>query len=204
MKITWHGHACFSVTSGGYTIVLDPFTGVDGYPDPSLQAQQCLCSHGHFDHSYRQAVSLRPGGDNPFTVQTVASFHDDAGGNKRGENTIHILSAEGLRIVHLGDLGHQLSPQQLSEIGPVDLVLLPIGGTYTLDPVQALQAARSLKARVVIPMHYRTGSFGFDVLRDVEEFLSLWSDSPVCRLDGPEFTLTADTPAQLAVVAPVF
>ena len=88
MNITWHGHACFTVESGGYRICLDPYTGVDGYPELALQAHRCLCSHGHSDHSYLQAVTLLPTGTSPFTVQTLKTFHDNASGRLRGENTV--------------------------------------------------------------------------------------------------------------------
>ena len=92
MDITWYGHSCFSVLSGGETIVLDPFTGVDGYPDTAASAQRCLCSHEHFDHAFRQGVRLIPG-PRAISVSRVETFHDDCQGALRAKNTVHILEA---------------------------------------------------------------------------------------------------------------
>lgn len=200
MNITWHGHACFTVESGGYRICLDPYTGVDGYPELALQAHRCLCSHGHSDHSYLQAVTLLPTGTSPFTVQTLKTFHDNASGRLRGENTVHILCAEGLRIAHLGDLGHPLSDQQLAVLGRLDAALIPVGGTYTLDPRQAKQAAAALGARVILPMHYRTGEYGYGNIADLEEFLALWDPAFVQRYPSATLKLTDKTPPQVAAL----
>ena len=114
MKLTWLGHSCFAVESGGYRVVLDPYY-VESYPPLHTSANEVLCSHHHRDHDYVEAVELTPRGDSPFTVETVQAFHDDQGGALRGTNTIHILAAEGLRVVHLGDLGHELSGEQLAQ-----------------------------------------------------------------------------------------
>ena len=115
MKLTWLGHSCFAVESGGYRVVLDPYY-VESYPPLHTSANEVLCSHHHRDHDYVDAVELTPRGGSPFTVETVQAFHDDQGGALRGTNTIHILAAEGLRVVHLGDLGHELSEEQLAPL----------------------------------------------------------------------------------------
>ena len=108
MKLTLLGHSCFAVESGGYRVVLDPYY-VESYPPLHTSANEVLCSHHHRDHDFVEAVELTPRGGSPFTVETVQAFHDDQGGALRGTNTIHVLAAEGLRVVHLGDLGHELS-----------------------------------------------------------------------------------------------
>lgn len=108
MKLTLLGHSCFAVESGGYRVVLDPYY-VESYPPLHTSANEVLCSHHHLDHDFVEAVELTPRGGSPFTVETVQAFHDDQGGALRGTNTIHVLAAEGLRVVHLGDLGHELS-----------------------------------------------------------------------------------------------
>jgi L-ascorbate metabolism protein UlaG (beta-lactamase superfamily) len=204
MQLTWYGHSCFSVTSGDYTVVLDPFTGVDGYPDPQISAQLCLCSHEHFDHNFRQAVTIQEKESSPFVISRIETYHDDKKGKQRGGNRIYILQAEGITIAHLGDLGHRLSPEQIKEIGPLDGVLLPVGGTYTIDPITAKQVAEDLQARVIIPMHYRTGSFGFSNLADLETFLKLYPKEKIVRLAGRTLHLEPDTPEQVAVLAPIF
>lgn len=117
MKLTWLGHACFLLEEDGYRIVLDPYTGVAGYPPLHIQAHAVFCSHGHFDHHATDCVELLPERESPFTVREVETFHDDRGGALRGTNTIRIFTAGGLSAVHLGDLGHQLTAEQAAAIG---------------------------------------------------------------------------------------
>lgn len=191
MKLTWLGHACFLVEQDGYRIVLDPYTEVVGHADVRTQAHEVLCSHQHFDHNAVDGVTLLPGRTSPFTVRTVKTCHDDQGGVLRGENTIHILTAGGVTVAHLGDLGHQLTQEQLEAIGSVDGVLIPVGGTYTVDALGAKQVCEAIRPKWVIPMHYRHGSYGFPVLLTVEDFAALWSE--VIRLDGVELEVRPDT-----------
>jgi len=200
MKITWRGHACFVVESGGYEVILDPYHEVTGLPDISGTANEALCSHGHHDHSYLDELRLL-GGASPFTVEKLDTFHDEKEGALRGKNTVHILSAEGLRVVHLGDLGHPLSEEQMRALGTIDVLMIPIGGTYTLDSAQAAQQAAQLNARIVIPMHYRFSEHGYEVLESVEAFVEKMGDAPICRKDGSSITVDADTPAQVCVLS---
>ena len=118
MTITWLGHSCFMLESGGFRALLDPYRAVRGLADISAEADGVYCSHGHFDHAYTDGVALTGDKRNPFTVRTVAAAHDDQGGTMRGENTIHVFSAQGLTVVHLGDLGHLLTPQQVEPLLP--------------------------------------------------------------------------------------
>ena len=124
MKLTWLGHACFVLEQDGYRIVTDPYTGVEGYPDLRVRAHEVFCSHHHFDHDAVDRVELLPGRESPFTVREVETCHDDQGGALRGPNTIRIFTAGGVSVAHLGDLGHQLTAEQLSAIGSVDAVLV--------------------------------------------------------------------------------
>lgn len=201
MTITWMGHACFLLESGGYRVLLDPFKGVRGYPDTAARADAVYCSHGHFDHAYTDEVTLTAGGASPFTIREVDTFHDDQGGAARGSNTVRCLTAGGLTAVHLGDLGHQLTDEQAAAIGPCDALLIPVGGTYTLDAAGARAVVDRLKPRVVIPMHYRVGDKGLEVLDTVEGFLRLFPAEKVRRYPGQTFTLDRDTPDQVAVLA---
>ena len=132
MKLTWMGHACFLLEQDGYRIVTDPYTGVEGYPPLHAEAHAIFSSHHHFDHNAVHCVKLLPGKDSPFTVREVAACHDDQGGALRGTNTIHVLAAEGLRVVHLGDLGHELSGEQLAPLRGCDALLITVGGFYTI------------------------------------------------------------------------
>lgn len=189
MKLTWFGHACFLLESRDGSIVFDAYEPayVPGLKLPPLAADLCLSSHGHRDHYAPSAVkqTRRMTG---FKLQELPCFHDDCGGELRGKNTIHIVDAEGLRLVHLGDLGHMLSPEQLESLGRVDILLIPVGGFYTIDAKTAFKLVQALKPALTIPMHYRGEGFGYDVISPVEDFTSLFdnvrfSDSNILDTD---------------------
>ena len=192
MKITWLGHACFLLESEGYRVILDPCKGVPGVKDTAGKSDAVYCSHGHFDHCYTDELHISHKTPSPFTVREIASFHDDALGAKRGENTIHALTADGITVVHLGDLGHLLSAEQIAAIGTCDVLLIPIGGTYTLDIAQAKQVAEQLRPRVIVPMHYRRGEMGFEVLQTVEEFAAQYNAQDVHYLNDGTVELTEE------------
>ncbi len=201
MLIKYYGHACFSVTSGDFTVVIDPYAhnSVPGLPALRIDAQKVLCTHTHDDHNNKKAVRILPAESSPFTYQTVKSFHDDEGGSKRGRNSIFVLEAEGMRVAHFGDLGHRLSPEQLSELGALDAVMIPVGGYYTIDAAIAAETVRALGVRVVIPMHYRTEKSGYGVLATVDEFLSLMPELEAFDY-GNSLELTPDTEKQIVVL----
>ena len=193
MKLTWLGHACFLLEEDGYRIVLDPYTGVAGYPPLHIQAHAVFCSHGHFDHHATDCVELLPERESPFTVREVETFHDDRGGALRGTNTVRIFTAGGLSVAHLGDLGHQLTAEQAAAIGPVDAVLVPVGGVYTVDAAGAKAVCDALHPRCVVPMHYHHAPYGLTEVDSVEPFLELWPAEAVHRLHGAAFELTKQT-----------
>lgn len=201
MIIQWLGHSCFAVEADNYRIILDPYMDgkVPGLRPLRLTAQAVYCSHGHGDHNYVEAVKITDSGKpSPFTVRTVASDHDDKGGSLRGPNTIHILEAEGLRAVHLGDLGAMLTPQQVAEIGTVDVLMIPVGGFYTIDALTAHDNIRTLSPTVAIPMHYRSDAFGFDNIDTLDAFLDVSEN--VIRYDTDTIDVTRQTPKQTAVL----
>lgn len=201
MTITWLGHSCFVLESGGFRVLLDPYRDVQGLPDLEAEADAVYCSHDHFDHGYTGGVRLTAGKEDPFTVKEIPSFHDDQGGALRGSNLIRTFTAEGLAVAHLGDLGHRLSASQLAEIGPCDAVLVPVGGFYTIDAAGAKEVSGAVGARVVIPMHYRKGSVGFDVLGTAEDFTGLYPREQVKVYPSNTLTLAKDMPRQVAVLA---
>ena len=201
MEIIWLGHACFAVESAGYRVVLDPYL-MDTYPPLHTHADAVFCSHGHADHNNAAAVELSTGKKSPFTVETVKTFHDDKHGALRGENTMHVLRAEGLTVVHCGDLGHFPTEAQLAAIRGADALLIPVGGYYTIDAATAKRVADAAEARVVVPMHYRHGEYGLRPVGTVEEFLALYPNERIRYLTGNAFTLTADVPE--GVVVPIF
>ena len=164
------------------------------------EADAVYCSHGHFDHAYTDRVRLTSGRENPFTVTEIPTFHDGQGGALRGENTVRRFEAGGVSVVHLGDLGHQLTPEQVQAVSPCDVLLLPVGGTYTVDSGEARAVAEAVGPRVIVPMHYRLGDMGFDVLTTLEDFLSQYPRDMVVRYPGSSLTLTPDMPRQVAVL----
>ena len=200
MNITWLGHSCFLVESGGWRIVLDPYY-VETYPALHVDADEVLCSHSHRDHAFLEAVTLsgRDWAESPFAVETVSTFHDEKGGALRGENSIHILRAEGLTVVHCGDLGHELSEEQLEKIKGCDVLLIPVGGYYTIDAITAKKVAAAVAPHVLVPMHYRFGAHGYPEIGTLEDFLALCDAARVYRLDANGFTLTKEAPAGIVV-----
>ena len=199
MKITWLGHSCFLLEAEGFRVILDPYREVPGLPDVKAEADAVYCSHDHFDHGFTENIRLTSGKENPFIVTEIPAFHDDQGGRLRGNSIIRKFTAGGVSAAHLGDLGHQLSPPQLAAIGPCDAVLVPVGGFYTIDAVGAKAAADAIGAPVVIPMHYRDGAVGFDVLGTLDQFTSLYPAERIKRY-GESLMLEKGMEAQVAVL----
>ena len=199
MNITWNGHSCFTVETENGTVVFDPYRdgSVPGYAPLKLKADLVCCSHGHADHNGKETVELS-GMDCGLEPETLCSWHDDAEGAKRGPNTITILRAEGMKFAHLGDLGCMLDEEQTAALEELDVLMIPVGGHYTIDSAQALEIVRQLKPRIVIPMHYRNGKLGYEVISTIDAFLK--GSSNVVRYSGSTMEVTADTPAQTAVL----
>lgn len=202
MTLTYLGHSCFLVESQGYQILFDPYEpdSVPGYRPISAQADQVLCSHEHRDHHGVDQVTLRQGGVSPFTVETISTWHDDQQGALRGSDTIHILDDGQFRIAHLGDLGCELSDQQKGQLKNLTALMIPVGGFYTIDALQAKALIDELKPQVVIPMHYRGNGFGYDVIGTLDAFTQLCGN--VIEYPGSQLELTAETPSQVAVLKP--
>ncbi len=187
IKITWFGHACFGVTEDGYTMVIDPYDPGNGRPQLNLEANEVLVSHTHGDHNYLEGVKISAKSDSPFKVNTVDSFHDDEGGASKGKNLIHVIEANGKRIVHLGDLGHTLDAEAIRKIGRVDLLMIPVGGYYTIDAAQAKEVVSELNPNVVIPMHYAFSDGA--VIAKVDAFLKLMGDWEIDDTDSSRYEL---------------
>ena len=203
MRLTWMGHACFLLETSGYQLLLDPFAEVPGLQDVHTEADLVLCSHDHFDHHYLEGVTVRSGAQNPFAVETVDTFHDEKQGAMRGKNTVHILRAEGLTVVHLGDLGHRLTEEQAAPLHHCDVLLLPIGGTYTIDAALAAETVRQLQPRVVVPMHYRSEKFGFSNLGVAEPFVVVLPEWTARRHEESTLELTAEMAPRIALLKPL-
>lgn len=182
MKIKWLGHSSFLITSEeGVKIITDPYTviaGVFEYGSIEESADIVTTSHKHGDHGNASAVKGKPvvvdqaGARNikGVDLKGITSYHDETGGKQRGMNIIFCFTVNGVKICHLGDLGHQLEPPQINEAGKVDILLIPVGGKYTIDAKGAGEVCEKLNPRMVIPMHYKTAKCGYEIA-GVEDFL---------------------------------
>mgnify|MGYP001560855352 CR=1 FL=1 len=166
-------------------LVVDPYGEATGLSLPSMEADVVLITHDHEDHNNKKGVRpARAGGGEPFIisnpgeyevkgvfVQGIPSFHDDVLGKERGQNTIYTLKGEGIRVCHLGDFGQkELTPLQLESIGDVDILLIPVGGVYTINGKEAQKVISQLEPKIVIPMHYALPKLKYK-LNPVEDFL---------------------------------
>lgn len=199
MKITWLGHSCFHIQTADGSVVFDPYADnyVPGYGIIRVTADSVFCSHEHRDHGCPEGITLS-GRPLAAGIETVDTFHDDKHGSLRGLNKIHILSAEGMRVAHLGDLGHMPEGEALEALRGVDALLIPVGGYYTIDAKTAKALADACCARVVIPMHYRLGSLGYDVIAELSDYTELCHNT--VYYPGNTMELTADTPIQTAIL----
>lgn len=195
MKIRYLGHSCFVLTeSTGTSIVTDPYGDV-GFPLPRVEADVVTMSHSHYDHNNAAAVGGNPailtkegnyeiGGVH---ITAIKSWHDGEEGKNRGENLIFKFRMDGLEICHLGDLGEECSSALLEAILPVHVLLIPVGGTYTIDAEQAKEYVDRIMPSVVIPMHYKTKGLNLD-LDKVNEFTGLFDDEEVEEIVESEDT----------------
>lgn len=167
MKIKWLGHACFLITSeAGTRIITDPFASDKNlsYAEVSQEADIVTVSHDHFDHNHTAPIKghpsiIRTAGERKIKdigIRTISTWHDESGGKERGPNLVFCFNIDGMNLCHLGDLGHRLNKSDLAGLGRVDVLLVPIGGVFTIDASSATQVCDDVKPRIVIPMHYKT------------------------------------------------
>ncbi len=189
MLIEHIGHAEFLITlESGFRILTDPYDASTGYPVRKLEADGVLVSHHHHDHDAVENVTGFPqiidyAGVHTFApdvrVTGIMADHDDAGGTKRGKTLLFLLEAEKLRLAHLGDLGCLLDADQLEALGQVDILLLPVGGFFTIDARQAAEVIDQLDPRIIIPMHYKTECNADWPIAPVDEFLKLFDSRQI-------------------------
>lgn len=179
LQIRWHGHSCFEVTND-VTVVTDPHDGHSiGIPAPNVQGDIILVSHEHYDHNSVGSVDKkdskvvrdsRKRNISGVEIKGFESFHDESGGAKRGENIIFRFNVDNITFCHLGDLGHELDDETVSSIGKVDVLFIPIGGTFTVDCKKAWKVIKKIKPKIVIPMHYKIGGLSLPI-DGIEQFL---------------------------------
>lgn len=186
MKLIWRGHSCFILEHEGRRIVFDPFKpgSVPGLKDVHETADMVICSHEHSDHGYAQAVTVPADADpSVFKITQLDIPHDDAEGTLRGMNKITIVEAGGFKIAHFGDTGCELTADQKAALAGLDAAMVPIGGFYTIDAAQAAAMVKELAPHIVIPMHYRSDRFGFDVIGTLDQFTDCFDPAQVTILD---------------------
>jgi L-ascorbate metabolism protein UlaG (beta-lactamase superfamily) len=181
MKIKWLGHACFLITSrDGLRVITDPYAvgGGINYSPIKETADVVVVSHDHGDHSNVSTVQGKPEVVKDSGKKTVkgiqfrgvATSHDASQGQQRGLNTVFCFTMDDIKLCHLGDLGHVLSPGQVTEIGAVDILFVPVGGFFTIDAPVASQICDQLKPKIIIPMHFKTPKCAYPIA-GVEDFL---------------------------------
>ena len=213
MDISYFGHSCFRLRGKNGVVVTDPFDAGVGLQTPKLSADIVTVSHGHPAHNHFSTISGTTRRPTPFVIQKpgeyellgisiwgIPSFHDGEKGALRGTNTIFAIKIDALHIVHLGDLGQELSDEQVDKIGVVDVLLIPVGGVYTIDAKQAMAVIEEVEPSVIIPMHFRTSSspIAFQKLDPVDTFLKEMGKSDVVPQD--RFTVTPDSLPQEPLV----
>lgn len=183
MDIYWYGQACFKLKGKTTTLIIDPYDpemmGLKAPKQSDLESTNAvLITHNHSDHNFLSLISGNPvaiTGPGEYEIKGaviggISLFHDKEQGAQRGKNTVYHIQMEGLNIVHLGDLGHTLTEDQISEIGVTDILLIPVGGVYTIESKDAAEVVSQLEPRVIIPMHYKLPGMKFE-LDEVEKFL---------------------------------
>jgi len=182
MYITWLGHSCFKIQeksgNDGATLITDPFSKELGLKVPHFEADIVTISHDHDDHNNKEALR-----GEPFIINTageydiknifiegVESFHDNNKGDVKGNNIIYRIDIDNISVTHLGDLGHTLDSKQLEILAGTDILLIPVGGKFTLDAKKAVEVVSQIEPRIVIPMHYKVSGLKVD-LDGVEKFI---------------------------------
>jgi len=217
-KISYAGNSCFeiSVSNGkdhSAEIVIDPFDEETGLKVPNFSADIVLSTHNHHDHNNIKAVKGEPfviQGPGEYEVkgvfvQGIPAFHDDKEGQEKGQNTIYVIEAEDMRFCHLGDLGQkQLTDEQLEKIDGVDVLMVPVGGTYTIDSTLAQRIISQIEPKIVIPMHYALPKLKGEH-DDVSKFLKTMgkpSITPIDKLTIKDSTLPKEGAMEIVVLQP--
>ncbi len=208
VTLRWFGHAFFLVTSSdGVRVAMDPFGDI-GYPAPEVAADVVTVSHEHGDHNGADRLAgspailrgLQPGGRDwnsisydlrDVRITALPAYHDNVEGRNRGLNSIFIVETGGLRLAHLSDIGHTLSEATLEAMGPIDILLVPVGGRFSIDGTQAREIMASLQPRITVPIHYKTPVTANWPIEDESAFLAGLEN--VKRLDALAVSVTPET-----------
>jgi L-ascorbate metabolism protein UlaG (beta-lactamase superfamily) len=204
LKIKWYGHSAFQITTdNNVRIIIDPyesgaFGGSLAYGRITDEADVVLTSHDHGDHNFvkdirGKFVRIQEAGqyeEEGVIIRAIPTFHDRSMGQERGANLIFVVSADGIVIAHLGDLGHTLDSSALQNIGKVDILLVPVGGFFTIDAKEATKVMLDIKPAITVPMHYKTDSISLPI-ESVDAFIR--NKKSVRQADASEFVITEST-----------
>ena len=200
MDIQYLGHSAFKIKSSVGTVVTDPYDSYVGFSMSTASADVITVSHQHQDHNAVGQVKGTARRDKPFIVDKpgeyevagisvfgVPTFHDGSQGAERGSNIVFTILMDGIKVCHLGDLGHELTQDQIAEIGSIDVLLVPVGGAFTIDAQRAVKTIQMLEPSYVVPMHYKTPEHEANVFADMttlEDFLKAYGteSKPVAKL----------------------
>ncbi len=216
MKINWYGHSAFHIVTDQETsIIIDPykpgaFNNALTYGPIKDKADVVITSHDHEDHNYTKDIPgeyalIKEAGTyeiKDLKIKTIATFHDPSEGKERGDNLVSIIKADNMVLVHLGDLGHNLNNALLKEIGKVDILLLPVGGLFTIDAAEATELMNVVKPVITIPMHYKTQKCGFPIAPP-EDFIN--GKNNIRKLDHSDVSIdraTLPPEAEIIVLEP--
>lgn len=179
MTISWFGQSCFRIEAKEGSILIDPFSKDIGLRPPKIKDDLVLVTHGHYDHNNLEGLNseafvIKNPGEyekQGIAVHGILSYHDKSEGKERGLNTIYIIKAEDMTICHLGDLGQEkLSDEQVQAIGDVDILMIPVGGTYTINYKEAVGVISQIEPKIVAPMHYKIPDLKVDI-EGVDKFV---------------------------------
>ncbi|MEK7203507.1 MAG: MBL fold metallo-hydrolase [Patescibacteria group bacterium] len=186
MTVTWYGHSCFRLESKDTSLLIDPFSQEIGLRPPKIKDNIVLVSHQHYDHNNIEGMpedSFLIKGPGEYEVKGVfirgiQSLHDKSQGQERGLNTIYVIKMEDMTLAHLGDFGEaRLSEEQIEKIGDIDILMIPVGGTYTINYKEAVEVINQIEPKVAIPMHYKIQGSKSDI-DGPEKFLKEISLTP--------------------------
>lgn len=199
MEIFWYGQACFKIKGKSTSLIIDPYdpdaTGLKLPKD--MEAQIALKTHDHPDHNNLKAVTTSPvlvEGPGDYDIKGVAItgisvFHDAQNGTERGKNTVYNIQIDGLNVVHLGDIGHVLNESQIQDIGSCDILMVPVGGNYTISAKEAVENIQALEPRIILPMHYALPGLKYE-LEGLDLFLKEMGAEDLTPM--PKLTITKD------------
>ena len=200
MQIRYLGHSCFEITSkAGKSIITDPYTKV-GYELPKgLYADVVTTSHAHFDHNYTQAIDCnliineaKSYCIDGIEIVGIESYHDTERGALRGKNIIYNITIDGIVLCHMGDIGEACSQALVEKIGKVDVLLIPVGGRYTVDALEAKEYIDKINPKVVIPMHYKPHDGALDIA-EIQPFLDIFEGQVITMVVVGSTEIDANT-----------